>query len=57
MFGRLQPSCATRGVPFVLASGGHVDPPPAEFRGVPMLEKPFLTIDRVRPVLNRGAPA
>ena len=41
------------GVPFVLASGGHVDPPPPEFRGVPMLEKPF-TIDRVAPVLNEA---
>jgi len=42
-----------QGVPFVLASGGHVDPPPAEFRGVPMLEKPF-TIDRVGPVLSEA---
>jgi len=42
-----------KGVPFVLASGGHVDPPPAEFRGVPMLEKPF-TIDRVAPVLSEA---
>jgi DNA-binding response OmpR family regulator len=41
------------GVRFVLASGGHVDPPPAEFQSVPMLEKPF-TIDRVVPVLNEA---
>lgn len=41
------------GVPFVLASGGHVDPPPSEFRNVPMLEKPF-TIDRVAPILNEA---
>lgn len=39
------------GVPFVLSSGGHVDPPPAEFSDVPMIEKPY-TIDRVIPVLN-----
>ena len=40
-----------RGTPFVLASGGHVDPPPAEFRGVPMIEKPY-TIDRVTPIID-----
>ena len=26
------------GKPFVLASGGHVDPPPSEFENVPMIE-------------------
>ena len=26
-----------RGVPFVIASGGHVDPPPAEFANVPLI--------------------
>ena len=40
-----------RGVPFVLASGGHVDPPPAEFAHVPLIEKPY-TIDRVTPALE-----
>lgn len=40
-----------RGTPFVLASGGHVDPPPAEFRNAPMIEKPF-TIDRVTPIIE-----
>jgi len=40
-----------RGIPFVIASGGHVDPPPPEFASVPMLEKPY-TIERVTPVLN-----
>ena len=29
---------------------GHVDPPPAEFRQIPMIEKPY-TIDRVSPVI------
>lgn len=42
-----------RGIPFVLASGGHVDPPPPEFAAVPMLEKPY-TIERVTPVLNEA---
>ena len=40
-----------RGTPFVLASGGHVEPPPAEFVDAPMIEKPF-TIDRVTPIIE-----
>ena len=40
-----------RGTPFVLASGGHVEPPPAEFNDAPMIEKPF-TIDRVTPIIE-----
>jgi DNA-binding response OmpR family regulator len=39
------------GVPFVLASGGHVDPPPPEFAAVPMIDKPY-TIDRVTPAIE-----
>lgn len=38
-------------VPFVLATGGHVDPPPAEFNSVPVIEKPY-TIDRVNPAIS-----
>jgi len=41
-----------KGVPFVIASGGHVEPPPVEFASVPMLEKPY-TIDRITPVLEQ----
>ncbi len=40
-----------RGVPFVLASGGHVEPPPPEFADTPMIEKPY-TIDRVTPIID-----
>ena len=40
-----------RGIPFIIASGGHVDPPPAEFASVPMIDKPY-TIDRVTPALE-----
>lgn len=40
-----------RDIPFILASGGHVDPPPAEFKNVPMIDKPY-TIDRVTPALE-----
>lgn len=43
-----------RGVPFVIASGGHVEPPPAEFASAPMLEKPY-TIDRITPVLEQAS--
>jgi len=38
-------------IPFVLATGGHVDPPPAEFASVPTIEKPY-TIDRVTPIIE-----
>jgi CheY-like chemotaxis protein len=41
-----------RGVPFVIASGGHVEPPPSAFADAPLLEKPY-TIDRIEPVLER----
>ncbi|HXG99421.1 MAG TPA: response regulator [Sphingomicrobium sp.] len=40
-----------RGIPFLLASGGHVEPPPAEFTNTPMIEKPY-TIDRVSPMID-----
>ena len=40
-----------KNVPFVLATGGHVDPPPAEFANVPVIEKPY-TVDRVTPALD-----
>lgn len=43
-----------RGVPFVIASGGHVEPPPASFAKAPLLEKPY-TIDRIGPVLEQAA--
>ena len=41
----------SQGVPFVIASGGHVDPPPAEFASVPLIEKPY-TVDRVTPAIE-----
>ena len=42
-----------RSVPFVLASGGHVDPPPSEFASVPMIDKPY-TIDRIKPAIEQA---
>ena len=42
-----------KGVPFILATGGHVDAPPAEFANAPLIEKPY-TIDRVSPVIEEA---
>ena len=38
-------------IPFVIATGGHVDPPPPEFNNAPVIEKPY-TIDRVTPAIH-----
>lgn len=40
-----------KNLPFVLATGGHVDPPPSEFAGAPVIEKPY-TLDRVNPAID-----
>ena len=42
-----------RQIPFVIATGGHVEPPPPEFANVPVIEKPY-TIDRVIPALDKA---
>jgi CheY-like chemotaxis protein len=39
------------GTPFVLATGGHVEPPPAAHAGAPVLAKPY-TIDAIEPALD-----
>ena len=44
------------GIPFVLATGGHVDPPPAQFRDCPLLEKPY-TLERVSRVIDETTAA
>ena len=41
---------AAAGVPYVLATGGHIEPPPPEHAGVPVLSKPF-TLDAIEPAL------
>jgi DNA-binding response OmpR family regulator len=43
---------AARSIPFILATGGHVTPPPADHADAPTLSKPF-TLDSVRDVLER----
>src|SRR5438874_1949626 len=42
---------AAAGTPFVLATGGHVEPPPAAHAAAPVLAKPY-TIDAVDPALD-----
>ncbi|MFW2830852.1 response regulator [Sphingomonas sp. ID0503] len=43
---------ADAGIPFLLATGGHVDPPPARHAAAPVLNKPF-TMDGVAAALGR----
>ena len=42
---------ADRGIPFLLATGGHTDDPPARHADAPVLAKPF-TLASVEIVLN-----
>ncbi len=44
---------AGRGIPFVIATGGHVEPPPAEHAAAPLLAKPY-TIDAIEPALDKA---
>jgi CheY-like chemotaxis protein len=44
------------GVPYVLATGGHIDPPPAAHASAPVLSKPF-TIDAIEPALDEACRA
>jgi DNA-binding NtrC family response regulator len=44
---------AVAGMPFVLATGGHVEPPPARHADAPVLAKPY-TIDAIEPALARA---
>ena len=42
---------ARQGLPFILATGGHIEQPPAEHAAVPVLAKPY-TIDAIDPALT-----
>lgn len=44
---------ADAGKPFVIATGGHVEPPPARHAAAPVLAKPY-TMDAIDPVLARA---
>ena len=45
-----------RGVPFVLATGGHIEPPPERHAEAPVLSKPY-TIDAIEPALKAAREA
>jgi CheY-like chemotaxis protein len=47
---------AERGLPFVLATGGHIDPPPSRHAAAPVLSKPY-TIDAIEPALDAACKA
>jgi len=44
---------AETGKPFVLATGGHIEPPPARHADAPLLSKPY-TIDAIEPAIARA---
>ena len=44
---------AEKGVPYILATGGHIEPPPTEHASVPVLSKPF-TLDAIEPALEQA---
>ena len=41
------------GIPYILATGGHIEPPPAVHADAPVLSKPF-TIDAIEPALDEA---
>ncbi len=47
---------AEAGKPFVLATGGHVEPPPERHAAAPVLSKPY-TIDAIEPALAEACAA
>jgi CheY-like chemotaxis protein len=44
---------ARAGTPFIVATGGHVDPPPAQHAAAPVLSKPY-TIEAIAPAIERA---
>jgi CheY-like chemotaxis protein len=45
-----------KGIPFVVATGGHIEPPPSRHADAPVLAKPY-TIDAIDPVLKEAVGA
>ena len=41
------------GIPYILATGGHIEPPPEAHAEVPVLAKPF-TMEAIDPVLRQA---
>jgi CheY-like chemotaxis protein len=52
----LADALSAKGIPFVVATGGNIDPPPPRHAKAPVLTKPY-TIDAVEPVLNAACRA
>ena len=52
----LADALASRGLPFVIATGGHIEPPPSRHVNAPILAKPY-TIDAIEPALNAACGA
>jgi CheY-like chemotaxis protein len=44
---------AAKGIPYILATGGHIEPPPPEHASAPVLSKPF-TLEAIEPALNEA---
>lgn len=44
------------GIPFILATGGHIEPPPARHAAAPVLSKPY-TIDAIEPAIDAACTA
>ena len=44
---------AEKGIPFIVATGGHVDPPPGQHARAPVLSKPY-TIDSIEPAVEQA---
>jgi len=47
---------AAQGTPFVLATGGHIEPPPEAHAHVTVLSKPY-TVDSIEPALKAACQA
>ena len=45
-----------KGIPFILATGGHISPPPEEHANAPVLAKPY-TIDSIEPAIDAACGA
>jgi CheY-like chemotaxis protein len=42
-----------KGIPYILATGGHIEPPPPAHAAAPVLSKPF-TLDAIEPALDQA---
>jgi CheY-like chemotaxis protein len=44
---------AEQGTPYIIATGGHVEPPPVQHADAPVLSKPY-TIEAIEPALEQA---